>query len=118
MLDSRCTTDAITLEMTRIADLKVYELKEQVPLQLSTKGSQTKINYGAKVCLEYGPVNADHYLDIVNIDRYDVTLGMVFMRKHRIVLHFDKNQVRQQNVVLPTLQEDHRGSSYKCVDKC
>ena len=91
--------------MTRIADLKVYELKEQVLLQLGTKGSQTKINYGAKARLEYGPINVDRYLDIVNINRYNVTLGMVFMRKHGIVLDFDKNQVRQHNVVLPTLQE-------------
>ena len=76
-----------------------------MPLQLGTKGSQTKINYGAKACLEYGPINADHYLDIVNINRYDITLGTLFMRKHGIVLDFNKNQVRQQNVVLPTLRE-------------
>jgi predicted aspartyl protease len=40
LLDSGCTTDAVTLELTRIVGLKIYELKEQVPLQLRTRGSQ------------------------------------------------------------------------------
>ena len=39
LLDSRCTTDAVTPELTRIVGLKIYELKEQVPLQLGTRGS-------------------------------------------------------------------------------
>ena len=48
LLDSGCTTDAISPEMVRVADLKVYELTEQVPIQLGTRGSQSKINYGTK----------------------------------------------------------------------
>ena len=77
-----------------------------------------KINYGVKVRLEYGPVNVDHYLDIVNTDRYDVTLGMVFMRKHRIVLDFNKNQVKQQNRTLSyQLCVKVQRNIYKYVDK-
>ena len=93
LLDSGCTTDAVTPELTRIIGLKIYELKEQVLLQLGTRGSQSKINYGTKACLKYGPIEACQYLDIVNIDRYDVTLGTVFMRKHGIMLDFKRNQV-------------------------
>ena len=70
-------------------DLKVYELTEQMPIQLGTRGSQSKINYGTKMCIKYGHVNVCHYFDIVNIDRYDVILGMVFMRKHGIILDFE-----------------------------
>jgi hypothetical protein len=39
LLDSGYTTDAVTPELTRITGLKIYELKEQVPLQLGTRGS-------------------------------------------------------------------------------
>jgi hypothetical protein len=106
LLDSRCTTDAVTPELTRIIGLKIYELKEQVPLQLGTRGSQSKINYGTKACLKYGPIEACQYLDIVNIDRYNVTLGTIFMRKHGIVLDFKRNQVQIGDKELPTLRED------------
>jgi hypothetical protein len=39
LLDSGCTTDTVTPELTRITGLKIYELREQVPLQLGTRGS-------------------------------------------------------------------------------
>ena len=48
LLDLGCTTDAISPEMVRVTDLKVYELTEQVLIQLGTRGSQSKINYGHK----------------------------------------------------------------------
>jgi hypothetical protein len=89
-----CTTNTVTLELTRITGLKIYKLKEQVPLQLGTRGSQLKINYGMKACIKYELIKVNQYFDIVNIDRYDVTLGTVFMRKHRIILDFKRNQVR------------------------
>ena len=28
--------------------------KDQIPIQLGTKGSKTQINYGMKVCIKYG----------------------------------------------------------------
>ena len=106
LLDSGCTTDAVTPELTRIAGLKIYKLKEQVLLQLGTRGSQSKINYGTKACIKYGPVELNQYFNIVNINRYNVTLGTVFMRKHGIILNFKRNQVRIGDRELPTLHED------------
>jgi hypothetical protein len=105
LLDSGCTTDAVSPELVRVAGLKVYELAEQVPMQLGTRGSQAKINYGTKACIKYGHVDVQHYFDIVNIDRYDVILGTVFMRKHGIMLGFDKNEIRHKVQVLPALRE-------------
>jgi hypothetical protein len=51
-------------------------------------------------------IEVNQYFDIVNIDRYDVTLGTVFMRKHRIILNFKRNQVRIGDRELPTLRKD------------
>ncbi|KAF8221842.1 hypothetical protein L208DRAFT_1147177, partial [Tricholoma matsutake] len=85
LLDSG-TMDAVSPELVCVTDLKVYKLTEQVPVQLGTRASQAKINYGTKVCIKYGHVDVKHYFDIVNINRYNVILGTVFMRKHGIVL--------------------------------
>jgi len=38
----------------------------------------------------------NHYFNIINIDRYDVIIGMVFMKQHRIMLDFEKDQVRMR----------------------
>jgi hypothetical protein len=97
LLDSGCTTDAMSPELVRVADLKVYKLAEQVPMQLGTRGSQAKINYGTKACIKYGHVDVQHYFDIVNIDRYNVILGTV--------LDFHKNKIRHKKEVLPMLRE-------------
>jgi len=41
LLDSGCTTDAISPEMVQIVGLKVHQLTEQIPIQLGTKGSKS-----------------------------------------------------------------------------
>jgi len=46
------------------------------------------------VCAKLGTVKTDHYFDIINIDRYDIILGMVFMNQHSVMLDFNKDQVR------------------------
>jgi len=91
LLDSGCTTEAISLEMVQIVGLKVHQLTEQIPIQLGTKGSKSWINHGTKACIKIGTVENYHYFDIINIDRYDIIIGMVFMKQHGIVLDFEKD---------------------------
>ena len=62
LFNSGCTTDVVSPELVHIVGLKVHELEEQVPVQLGTKGSQSKINYGMKVCIKYGTVKVYQYL--------------------------------------------------------
>jgi len=38
LLDSGCTTEAISPEMVQIVGLKAHQLTEQIPIQLGTKG--------------------------------------------------------------------------------
>jgi len=56
-----------------------------------------------KACIKFGTVEMNHYFNIINTDRYDVILGMVFMKQHRIVLDFKKDQVRMRGKNLSTL---------------
>ena len=87
------------------ANLKAHELEEPVPLQLGTVGSRSKINFGLFADFELGSKKGSHYFDVVNIDRYDVILGTMFMRKHGVALDFDLDEVRVRGKVLDTVVE-------------
>jgi len=105
LLDSGCTTEAISPEIVQIVGLKVHQLTEQIPIQLGTKGSKSWINHGTKACIKIGIVENYHYFNIINIDRYNVIIGTVFMKQHGIVLDFEKDQVRMRGKNLYALCE-------------
>jgi hypothetical protein len=85
LLDTGCTTDAVSPDFARVAGLKPLELTQQVGLSLAVKGSSSKLNYGTWAEVNLGPIrNANTYLDIINIDRYDVILGTPFLWKHGV----------------------------------
>ena len=78
-------------------------------LQLGTVGSHAKFNFGTTMKTSYGGIDEDVYFDIVNIDRYDANVGTRFMRKHGILLDFERGQVLIRGQSAPTLSEgeDH-----------
>jgi hypothetical protein len=110
LLDSGSTTVSITQDFARVAKVKIKELENPVPLQLGTVGSRSMINFGATTRLELGPItDNDAYLDVVNIDRYDMIVGTPFMRKHGLVLDFEKDTLSKRGTPITTLtagQED------------
>ena len=103
LLDSGCTSDSISLEFAMSANLKAHKLEEPVPLQLGKVGSQSKINFRLFADFELNSKKGSHYFDVVNIDRYDVILGTVLMRKHGVTLDFDLDEVRIRGKVLETV---------------
>jgi hypothetical protein len=86
------------------------QLENPVTLQLGTVGSWSMINFGVVSHLELGTINDNNaYMDVVNIDRYDMIVSIPFMRKHGFVLDFcqDLLFVRGQAIQLLTVgQED------------
>jgi len=110
LLDIGSMTVSVTHNFMRVAKLKVMELENPVPLQLGTVGSCSMINFGAKTCLELGPMcKDDAYLDVVNIDQYDMIIGTPFIRRHGLVLDFERNILSIRGEAIPTLtsgQED------------
>jgi Aspartyl protease len=85
LLDTGCTMDAVSPHFARVAGLKPLELTQQVGLSLAVKGSSSKLNYGTWAEVNLGPIrNANTYLNIINIDRYDVILGTPFLWKHGV----------------------------------
>lgn len=68
-------------------------LIEQMGLQLGTKGSKTKISHGAKAHIKVGPVDKRYYLDVVDINRYDLILGTPFFDTYDVDLSFGKRRI-------------------------
>ena len=110
LLDSGSMTMSIMHDFARVAKLKVTQLENPVPLQLGMVGSRSMINFGTWACLELGTITEnDAYLDVINIDRYDMIIGTPFMRKHGLVLDFKRNVLSIQDNIVGTLttgQED------------
>ena len=111
LLDTGSTTISITHDFARVvAKLKIEQLENPVPLQLGTVGSHSMINFGARTQLKLGPVHEDNiYIDVVNIDRYDMIIGTPFMRQHGLVLDFETNALSIRGEPIPILtsgQED------------
>lgn len=101
LFDSGCTTDSITPELAYLSRADRIDLAEPVGLQLGTKGSKTRINYGAQAELRVGSVKTTQYFDVVDIDKYDIILGTTFCRKHGVVLDFGSNTVKINGKTLP-----------------
>ncbi|KAJ6617013.1 hypothetical protein B0H10DRAFT_1948697 [Mycena sp. CBHHK59/15] len=87
LFDSRCTTEACSPDFARVA--------------------------GIKVILEYDNIRSEEYLDIVNLDRFDVVIGTKFMRRHKISLDFEFNTVWVCSVPAPMLSESEAVSEVK-----
>jgi hypothetical protein len=65
------------------------QLENLVTLQLRTVGSWSMINFGAVSHLELSTIKDENaYMDVVNIDQYDMIVGIPFMWKHRFILNF------------------------------
>ncbi|KAA1473690.1 hypothetical protein DENSPDRAFT_780181, partial [Dentipellis sp. KUC8613] len=103
LFDSGSTMDSVTPDIARVGALKVIELENPATLQLGCIGSKSKINYGSTPRLHFEAVYTDHYVDIVNIDRYDMIIGTPFMRKHGITLDFEHGCIRIRGRPVPSL---------------
>lgn len=92
LMGTGSTTLSITHNFTQVAKLRVSQLENPVPLQLGMIGSWLMINFSTQACLELGPIIEDNvYLDVVNLDHYDMVIGTPFICKHSLMLDFKCN---------------------------
>jgi hypothetical protein len=83
LIDPGSNTDMVSPDFARVAKLEVIELVEPIALQLALTGSRSKVNYGTRANLKLGPIECKQYLDITNLDGYDLILGTPFAWKNR-----------------------------------
>ena len=66
----------------------LFELDILVGLQLTTIGSKSKINFGFHVKSKLSKFECSHYVDVANLDQYDLILGTLFLHKFNAVIDF------------------------------
>ena len=62
-------------------------------LHLAVQGSRSKVNAQATAKLSYQEINETHTFDIINLNNYDMILGMSWMYQHQICLGFNLARV-------------------------
>ena len=91
LLDCGSTLDMISANFASAAKLDMFQLKEPVKLQMATAGSKSTINFGARAEIKIGHFSQKRYFDVVNLDRYDVIFGTLFLKENKILLNFKDN---------------------------
>jgi hypothetical protein len=56
-------------------------------------GSHSSIKYGPNIDIKVNGEKMVLYVDIANFDRYEMIIGTPFMRRNKVLLDFDKNEV-------------------------
>ncbi|TDL13790.1 hypothetical protein BD410DRAFT_699514, partial [Rickenella mellea] len=106
MFDSGSTIDAISPDFAEVAKLDAVSLDQPVALQLGCKGSRSKIQFGVNTSLQLGPIAEICYLDVANIDRYDLILGTPFLTRHDVTLDFCRRRVVVDGHAIPCFSTD------------
>ena len=88
-----------------MSNTKIFALEDPVPLHLGCRGSRSKIVYGSNAHVQVGSLDMNHYLDIVNIDRYNAIIGIGFMCEFKIMIDPAANQILINGKPIPTLSE-------------
>lgn len=108
----------ISQSVIDVAKIPSFELSPSLTLQLGCVGSRSKINFGANTSMTVGALqNEPVYLDIVNLDRYDVVLGTPFMHDYGVVLDFEKGAIRINGSWVPSLKGGEGEPAVKKVKK-
>ena len=118
LVDTGCNTNSFGPLTARIVKADRIDLKNQVQLQLGTKGSCTKINHGTRVNVKVGPINELVYFDIVDINRYDAILGMPFLTKHKVKLDLGTRTLFIDGVNIPVYTAVEEAEIWKDREQC
>ncbi|EJD37930.1 hypothetical protein AURDEDRAFT_129203 [Auricularia subglabra TFB-10046 SS5] len=89
LVDTGTDTEMISSEFAKVAGVKTFKLDSPVALQMACIGSRSRINFGARLDMQIGNiVIRNKYCDVVNLDRYDLVLGLPFLWQTKAVLDF------------------------------
>ena len=120
--DSGSTTTGITPSFAEIAKIAVDILDDPHILQLGTVGSRSIIKFGTDVTMKVANTDCMTYVDVANFDHYDMIIGTPFMRRNKVKLDFEKNEVVINGQSLPAIKVtnkdlDPRLRRHRAMDK-
>ncbi|KAI0821520.1 hypothetical protein BC629DRAFT_1277804, partial [Irpex lacteus] len=104
LLDTGSSINAMSPSYALLSDTEAFPLEKPIGLQLGCVGSRSKINYGTEQSLTVGKSSFKTYFDIVNLDHYDIVLGIPFMRQNNVVIDFTRNAIRFGTDPVPPLE--------------
>ncbi|KAK0223799.1 hypothetical protein IW262DRAFT_1268716 [Armillaria fumosa] len=116
--DSGSTSTAMSPHFADVSQALIFNLIEPVTLQLETVGSRSKINFRTMVEMELAGLTLMEYVDVVNIDWYNLLVGTPFMHRHGVVLDFECNCVCINGVdipaeVIPSVGKNHNARHHR-----
>ena len=111
LIDSGCKGIMISLSFIIAAKSEAFPLDKPIGIQLAVTGSKSVINYGVNMTIKYNEKESKEYFDIVNIDYYDVILGMLFLKKHEVIIDFLNNCLRIKDRII-----HNQANKYKVVE--
>ena len=97
----------ISPNFIRAAKIKPFPLDKPIDIHLAVMGSKSVINYGVNATIKYNEKELKEYFDIVNID-YDAILGMLFLRKHEVVIDFVNNCLRIKDKIIHNQANEYK----------
>jgi hypothetical protein len=120
--DTGSTTTGITPTFAELAKVKVDTLEDPHVLQLGTVGSRSIIKYGADVIVEVANRRIPTYVDIANFDRYEMIVGLPWMRQNRVVLDMINDLIILDGTSIPAIKSmgqdlDPRLRRHRVTDK-
>ena len=69
----------VSPDFARAMGMTLAKLEQPIGLQLACVGSKSTINYGTETTIAFGDTCVKEYLDVSNIDYYDVILRTLFL---------------------------------------
>ena len=115
LIDSGSSINAISPSYAAVAKVAVFPLESPVGLQLGCVGSRSKINFGISTKLKMGDKEYELYLDVVNLDHYDMVLGMPFLQQKGVTVDFATHKVSVGGMLLPMLKREGSNRESKKV---
>lgn len=103
LIDTGSTINCVSPDFSRVAKLPTFELSNPIGLQLGCVGSRTRINFGTRLPVTVADHTTDAYFDVVNVDHYDVILGVPFLSQVGLCIDFSDRSVRQGLTPVPVL---------------
>ena len=88
LLDCSSTLDMVSVNYATTTKMDMFQLKKAVGLQMATSGSCTTIQFGTCTEIKIGEFHQKRYFDVVNLDRYDAILGILFLKGNEVFMNF------------------------------
>jgi Reverse transcriptase (RNA-dependent DNA polymerase)/Retroviral aspartyl protease len=73
--------------------VKRKTLDTPLGLQLAVQGSWSKINTTTEARLQCQGINSTRHFDIINLNSYDITLGMPWLYQHKVCIGLNPSQI-------------------------